>query len=538
MEYKHFGIMLDCSRNQVMNVKSLKRLIDYLVKMGYNTVELYTEDTYEVNNEPYFGYMRGRYSKEELKEIDAYCRNKGVELIPCVQTLAHLNNLKKMPAYTNMFDIDDILMIDDERTYKLIDNIFSTLAECFTSRLCNIGMDEAHMMGLGKYLDQHGFTNRTELFIKHLNKVAEIAQKYGFNCHMWSDMFFRLNNNGSYVMENPKLPLDSVNNLPKNISLTYWDYYTEKFELYDSMFAAHQKLGRPIWFAGGAWTWMGIVPKNELSIKTMEPAMKAVVKNKIENVLITMWGDNGHECSPFSVLPSLYYIRKIADGEEDINKIKEGFKELFGISFDDFMKIDIVDHLPKNVKKGVVNFSNPSKPCLYNDPFIGIYDQIIVQRGHIPFDEYAKEIYPLTKNEEFGYIFEPIYRLSLLLDVKTELGLKTRKAYIEHNKDELKRLAKEDYAKSIKLLEEFFVSFKARWMKDAKAFGFEIQEHRLGGTLLRLKSCQETILNYVDGKIPQIDELEETQLSVWDWNEEGEYFVGNQFTRSISTADI
>jgi len=538
MEYKHFGVMLDCSRNQVLTIKSLKRLVDYLVMMGYNTLELYTEDTYEVNNEPYFGYMRGRYSKDELKELDRYCVSKGVELIPCVQTLAHLNNLKKLPAYGDMFDINDILLIDDERTYKLIDNIFSTLAECFTTRLCNIGMDEAHMMGLGKYLDLHGFTNRTELFIKHLNKVAEIAQKYGFNCHMWSDMFFRLNNQGKYVMKDPVLPLEAVNDLPENISLTYWDYYTRDYELYDSMFKAHNKLGRPVWFAGGAWTWMGLIPKNELSMVTMGPAMKAVLENKIENVFITMWGDNGHECSPFSVLPSLYYIRRIADGETDVNKIKDGFEKLFNIPFDEFMKIDVVDHLPKNVKRGIVNWSNPSKPLLYNDPFIGIYDQLLDSRGHIPFDEYAATVKPLCSNEEFGYIFEPIYKLALALNVKAELGLKTRKAYNIKDKDELRRLANEDYTKCIELLEDFYKSFKKRWMTDAKAFGWEIQDHRLGGTIMRLKSCKDTLLDYINGEISSIDELDEKQLDVWERDDNGEYFIGNSYIREISTADI
>lgn len=51
---------------------------------------LYTEDTYEVNDEPYFGYVRGRYTKEEMKELDAFAGSLGISLIPCIQTLAHL----------------------------------------------------------------------------------------------------------------------------------------------------------------------------------------------------------------------------------------------------------------------------------------------------------------------------------------------------------------------------------------------------------------------------------------------------------------
>lgn len=50
--------------------------------MGYNTLMLYTEDTYEVDGQPYFGYMRGRYSKAELRELDDYAAEKGMELIP------------------------------------------------------------------------------------------------------------------------------------------------------------------------------------------------------------------------------------------------------------------------------------------------------------------------------------------------------------------------------------------------------------------------------------------------------------------------
>ncbi len=82
--------MFDMSRNAVMKPETLKKLVDYLSAFGYNMLQLYTEDTYEVDGEPYFGYLRGGYSKEELREIDAYCKEKGVELVPCIQTLTHL----------------------------------------------------------------------------------------------------------------------------------------------------------------------------------------------------------------------------------------------------------------------------------------------------------------------------------------------------------------------------------------------------------------------------------------------------------------
>ena len=97
--FDSFGVMIDCSRNAVPSVAGLKRFFDVISKMGYNCAMLYTEDTYEVKGEPRFGYKRGRYSVEELKEIDRYAASVGIELIPCIQTLAHLNAIFRWGEY-------------------------------------------------------------------------------------------------------------------------------------------------------------------------------------------------------------------------------------------------------------------------------------------------------------------------------------------------------------------------------------------------------------------------------------------------------
>ena len=123
-KFETLGVMIDMSRNAVMSIDGLKRFLPLLKKMGYNCVMLYTEDTYEVDGEPYFGYMRGRYSKEEMREIDDFAYSIGIEAIPCIQTLAHLNAYKRWR--TVPFDYDDILLTDDDRTYRLITSMFKT----------------------------------------------------------------------------------------------------------------------------------------------------------------------------------------------------------------------------------------------------------------------------------------------------------------------------------------------------------------------------------------------------------------------------
>ena len=77
-KFETLGVMIDMSRNAIMSISGLKRFLPLLKKMGYNCVMLYTEDTYEVDGEPYFGYMRGRYSKEEMRDIDSFAASLGI----------------------------------------------------------------------------------------------------------------------------------------------------------------------------------------------------------------------------------------------------------------------------------------------------------------------------------------------------------------------------------------------------------------------------------------------------------------------------
>ena len=220
------GLMVDCSRNAVPTVETLKKLADIMAAMGYNTLMLYTEDTYEIDGQPYFGYMRGRYSVKELKDIDKYCMDRGIECVPCIQTLAHLNAFVRWKDVQEYTDCNDILLIGEEKTYELIDKMFASMSEAFHSKLIHIGMDEAHMIGRGKYLDRNGYTPVDTLMREHLNKVCEITTKYGYQTMIWSDMLFRAVNGGEYYTDNPDIIGQEVCDvLPQNIMPVYWLLY-------------------------------------------------------------------------------------------------------------------------------------------------------------------------------------------------------------------------------------------------------------------------------------------------------------------------
>ena len=438
------GIMLDMSRNAVMNLKNLKNYIRIIAKMGYNCVFLYTEDTYEVDGEPYFGYLRGRYSKDEMREIDEYAAGFGVEVIPCIQTLAHLTAISRWQQYP--MDTPDILMVDDEGTYDLIDKMFSTLSECFRTRRLHVGMDEAHMLGRGKHLEKYGYETVDVIMKRHLAKVCEIAEKYGYDIMIWSDMYFRPWNNGEYFIEKKEMPKEYIDALPGNVIPVYWDYYSYDYDKYDDMFYNHCQLSDKTWFAGGAWTWGGFVPHNSTSMKTTPPAIKAAKKYGVNDIFITMWGDNGSECSKYSVLPTLFFIAEHVKGNTDLALIKKRFKNRFGIDFDDLLLLDKPNEIaiPK-----VDDFPiTPSKYMLYADPFVGFLDSTVKLGEGQKYLEYAAQLKDAgRKTNKYGYIFRTAAKLCDVMADKYELGVKTRAAYQAGDKDELLRLANEEYAR-------------------------------------------------------------------------------------------
>ena len=188
MKLDTFGVMIDLSRDAVMSLEGWKKFLPLLKKMRYNTVFLYMEDTYEVEGEPYFGYMRGRYTIDELRRLDELGASYGIEMIPCIQTLAHLDTLQRWRYYN--FDAAGTLLVGDDRNYELIDNMFATLKKCFRTKRIHVGMDEAYNLGRGKYVEKYGYDTQGNIMKKHLERVKEIADKYDYELMMWSDMFF------------------------------------------------------------------------------------------------------------------------------------------------------------------------------------------------------------------------------------------------------------------------------------------------------------------------------------------------------------
>ncbi len=505
--FHHFGTMIDCSRNAVMNVASVKRWIELTANLGYNALHLYMEDTYEIDNNPYFGHLRGRYSRAELHEIDQYAASKGMAVVPCIQTLAHVNALFHWPVYQQIQDVDDILLAGDPRTYELVDNMFASLRSTLRTDMINIGMDEAGLLGLGKYLTQHGFQDRYSILMNHLNTVADIAKKYGFRLLMWGDMFFRLASGGDYYSENGTIPEEVKRMVPDNVEIIYWDYYGTDLERYERKIEQHNAIKENAWFAGGLWSWSGYAPHNTFSIRAMTNAVHACRNKGVQNVIMTLWGDNGAECSLFALIPSLFYVAELAKGIDDQEQIYRDFESKFGIPFEAFMLLDLTG----TPNESDLHIYNPDKYMLYCDPFMGQFDSRVRCTDAALYAACANKLAQWTSLETYGYLFRTQKALCDVLSLKYDLGVRSRSAYLSQNKQAVLAIAAE-YDVLLTRLDAFYTAYENQWMLENKPHGFDVIDLRLGGLRQRIVHCRNRLLAFAGGHLERIEELEDPVL--------------------------
>ena len=524
--FRKFGVMVDCSRNAVMTVDVLKKFIAIIAKMGYNQVHLYMEDTYEVDGEKQFGYLRGKYTKEELKQLDDFSYELGVELVPNIQTLAHMTAFTRWRK--DIIDTNDILLVGDEKVYDLITRMFQSLRECFRTKNIHIGMDEAHMLGRGKYYDLNGPEDRFHILCTHLQKVCKIAEQFGFQPMMWSDMFYRIANGGDYYQSGATFDQSIKAQIPENVTLGYWDYYSLDKKRYSRMIKGHHQLTDKVMFTGGAWKWNGFVPNNDFSIKATKAAFDACKENHIQDVLLTMWGDNGAECSSFSVLPTLCYGACIAQGITKKAEIRAKFEEWVGCRFDDFMLLDLPDRIEKRDK-----IITPAKYFLYSDCFMSIFQNLEKEEYTDKYAAFARKLKAAAKRSgEYAYLFDTAAKLCDVLAIKQNICSRAREAYASADAQLLDSVIS-DYRKMIKRTEQFYYAFRKQWYFENKPSGFEVQDIRIGGLIQRMRSCMDRLVEYRAGKISAIPELEEKIIPFAEDHIDYNYWIGTCTTNVI-----
>ncbi|MCZ8522680.1 MULTISPECIES: beta-N-acetylhexosaminidase [Paenibacillus] len=511
------GPMFDLSRNGVLSLDSFKFLLRKMALMGLNTVMLYMEDTYEIPGEAYFGYMRGRYSPSELKEIDDYADTFGIEAFPSIQTLAHLEEYLKWDAAKEHRDTKGALLVGSDPTEKLIERMIDSVSAPFRSRKIHIGMDEAEELGRGKYLDHNGYRSRFDIMTGHLDKVLGMTRRRGLKPMMWSDMFlkFASADGAEHYDKQTQIPEEMARRIPKDVDMVYWDYAHQHQEDYEQLIAKHRPLGCRLAFAGAVWVFNTFGVNYGLSLNATDSALQVCKREGIREVYATMWGDDGMESNPYIALLGLQFYAEHAysDGPTDPQRLAARVKFCTGIDAAAFEQLKYLDETP-GAEPDNAKQSNPSKFLLYQDVLLGLFDKQI--EGLEMAEHYRKLEEDIRRRRKtdaaLDYIFDVPEKLCAVLRRKSEIGIQLKRAYDALDTAVLQRIAGEVLPEISQAVQELRAAHRAQWLRMYKPFGWEVIDIRYGGVVSRLDTAAFRIKEFIEGRVDRIEELEQERL--------------------------
>jgi hexosaminidase len=286
------GVMLDISRDKVPTLETLFRLVDELAELKINHLELYTEHTFAYRHHREVWQHASPMTAEEVRELDAFCRERHVELVPNQNCFGHMHRWLDLPRYRDLAECPDGFTYPwgdkrdgpyslnplDPRSLALVEEIFAELLPNFSSRKCNVGCDETFDLGQGRSKEECDRRGKGRVYFEFLMKIHALMQRHGRTMHFWGDI----------VLHHPEL----IPELPRDVMPLVWGYEADHpFDTQCQQFAA---AGFPFFVCPGTSAWNTIAGRTDNALGNLRSAAECGLRHGGVGYLNTEWGDNGH----------------------------------------------------------------------------------------------------------------------------------------------------------------------------------------------------------------------------------------------------
>ena len=276
---KERGYMLDVSRDKIPTMETMRSLVKSLSLLRYNSLQLYMEHTFAfaAHERVWSGYTP--FTPEEIMELDAFCRDHFIELVPNLNSFGHLQKWLMHEEYDLLAEVKGGNVLRPCRAaVDFMDRLYAEFLPNFTSRKVNIGCDETAQLGKGKSAALCRKRGVTQVYLDFLTKLADRAEKRGFSVEFWGDI----------ILHQP----DLISKLPKGITALEWGYEADHPFRRDT--ALFRKAGVDFLVCPGTSAWLSLLGRTSNMIGNISNAMQYGCRNHARGMLMTDWGDGGH----------------------------------------------------------------------------------------------------------------------------------------------------------------------------------------------------------------------------------------------------
>ena len=287
------GVLCDITRGRVPTVSMLKRLVDRLAGLKINQLQLNLEHAFVFSFDPEICGPADGLTGDEVRELDAYCRERFIELVPALATFGHMGRVLAMPRYRHLAEIEATkswaemswlervrgLTLDcaNPEAHRLIERMWSDVLDAFSSPVVNICGDEPWDLGEGKNRERFAAGGKGVPYVEHLCRTHDICASRGRGTQFWSDV----------IRGYP----DLVERLPRDATVLHWGYDDQADYEGTATFTA---TGRDTFVCPGTSGWKRIINAMNLSERNIATFAKVGLRHGATGLLTTDWGDHGH----------------------------------------------------------------------------------------------------------------------------------------------------------------------------------------------------------------------------------------------------
>ncbi len=275
------GVMLDVSRDKVPTIATLESLIDRLASWKINHVELYMEHTFAYTGHDEVWGAAGAYTPDEIRALDAFCKDRFVELTPNQNCLGHFERWLRHEKYRDLAIRPDgwtdgrgrhraptTLEPTNAGSLDLVASLLQQLLAAFSSHRVNVGLDEPWELPDERFDD----------YLAYVQRLRALPELDGRQALMWGDI----------VASHP----DRLAEIPDGVTVCEWGY--EDGHPFGERAALLAAAGRPFWLCPGTSSWNSLLGRTTNMIGNVAGAAAVAVDTGAEGLLLTDWGDNGH----------------------------------------------------------------------------------------------------------------------------------------------------------------------------------------------------------------------------------------------------
>ena len=306
-DFENRGVMLDVSRDKVPKMDTLYKLVDMLAEFKINQFQLYTEHTFAYKNHETVWKNASPMTPKQIRELDAYCNKRFIELVPNQNSFSHIDRWLKHPEYNDLAEVPETphsLNPENPDSIKLLSELYAELLTNFSSKQFNVGCDETAQLGQRGSSNAVAKLGKGRVYLNFLKKIHSEVEKNGKTMQFWCDI----------VLKYPEL----VPELPTNIVGLIWGYEANEPYEYRTKIFAEAKI--PFYVCPGTAAWNSLLGRTDMMMSNVNIAAKYGLKNGANGFLMTEWGDHGHWQTLPIALPGFAYAAAISwDYEKNKN---------------------------------------------------------------------------------------------------------------------------------------------------------------------------------------------------------------------------